>query len=644
MRLLLLIPAALLLLATALYVSAAAQAGDSGQPGPAAVPDRGQLAETLANYKHFLESPPAGTPVSALVEARVRLATVYCIEHRYVDSLNTLRPLQAERRQFPAQAWTVKGLDEIELNQLAAAIVSLRRAIMANPRSTTARLALGDALARSGRMEDAGKQYERQAELTPDLPDAWYKLGLAHSEMSAAFPHAQLRASEQDVLQQLIAEELIAKGDNLNAARMLFRLIRESRERQELHAELGTALLALGYTKAAGEHFRQELLRNPESPSARLGLAEIAALSSNWREVSNMIDALARSQPVELTRLLQVPPVGLVLDRWNGGRIKPPQSFIASPTGTLWGTWLSGSGIIGHINYNEAARSHESCGFATALPGSWLSQDCYQELETRLKHRKMLTPSQERKLAEAEFRLGHYQAALHTATLLHEADPRGGWGIYWLSRAHGALAEECFLKVGALNPNSARVHQMLAEHYMKLWDYPKAKTEYEKALRLTPDLPELHLGLGTVLSRTGELDQSETELKRTLELAPQSAFAHYQLGHLYLQESRWDAAIEQLKQVSVDSSELLSARLDQAQAESETGETLEAIQDLRSVAELDHDGEVYFRLAPLYRKLGDEGRAREALATFKQLRASSLDADKNELGALEREQTVGSPP
>jgi Flp pilus assembly protein TadD len=96
-----------------------------------------------------------------------------------------------------------------------------------------------------------------------------------------------------------------------------------------------------------------------------------------------------------------------------------------------------------------------------------------------------------------------------------------------------------------------------------------------------------------------------------------------------------------LRQVAGDSTVLLSARLDLSRAEAETGQTSEAIQHLLSVAELDHDGEVYFRLAPLYRKVGDQERAREALDKFKRLRAASLEANKDELGGLENEQAPG---
>src|SRR2546428_252762 len=56
------------------------------------------------------------------------------------------------------------------------------------------------------------------------------------------------------------------------------------------------------------------------------------------------------------------------------------------------------------------------------------------------------------------------------------------------------------------------------------------------------------------------------------------------------------------------------------------------------VAPDDKDGEVHYRLATLYRKLGDRARAEEALATFKQLRAASQAASAGDLDLIEGEQ------
>jgi tetratricopeptide (TPR) repeat protein len=652
-----------LVVASGLMVRPCRAQGAGNSPSGTESPE--ELRRIAESYETFLRGPvPRGTPRSKIVEVEAHLGTVYFLLHRYQDSLHTLEPLSRQESQpitsgatrtpdsqaqpLRAQVWLVIGLDDLELNHLPQAITTLRHALAIQPKNANARLALGDALARSHLMEDASKEYETQTKLTPGLADAWYKLGLAHGEISADLLEGRVSPDDQAVIQLLTAEEFIAKGEPLNAARFLFLLLRQHPAMPEAHAELGTALLELGYSKAAEEHFRNELTRNSESPLALLGLAQIAALRADWNEVSAEFEHLNTSNPQELARLLDMPPSSLVVEASSAGKMKLPEDFADSPAGTTWKAWVEGDAVrtISSEASRDSGQACQAAGTTPELLGVWQAQTCYERLIERLMARKELSFTDRAKLAEAEFRLGRYAAALHTSMVLHAAQPRSGWGIYWMSKSHAALAEACFLKVAQLNPDSVRVHQMLADHYLKLSDYPKAKMEYEQAIHLAPNLPDLHLGLGTVWSRTGDWQDAEKEFKTTLDLAPESAFAHYRLGDVYVQESRWSEAIEQLRAVPRDSTALLSARLDLATAEDEVGETNQAIQDLSLVAGLDHGGEAYFRLASLYRKAGDQERARQALDRFKLLRAAALNANEDELGGLEIEQTpavAGTP-
>ncbi len=625
-----------------------------------------QLLRTAESYEKFLHEAGDGTSESA-IEVQEQLGAVYYLLHRYNDSLAVLKPVlraqvnakssgnsptdptnhfdSSKCRSLQAQSWLVSGLDYLELNQLADATRSLRHAISMQPNSANARLALGDALARSGHMQDAAREYENQTRLTPSLADAWYKLGLAHGEISVETSRQQINPAQRSIIEQLNAEELLAKGDSLGAARTLFRLQRESPSEPEVHAQLGSALLALGYPKAAQSHFQQELIQNPESPLAHLGLVQTSAVENDWPTVTSELEKLSASNRHELLRQLEFPPAGLVIQAWSKGQMNTTQSFTDSPAGAIWTSWLSDSNVVASISADEKSSATPACTTqaSEAAPGIWLTEQCYAALSRQLKSKAKLTAREQIKLTEAEFRMGDYDAALRSAKLLYAAEPHNAWALYWLSKSHDALAEECFLKVAALNPDSARVHQMLAEHYSKLSDYPKAKSEFQQAIRLSPPSPDLHLGLGTVLSRSGDLAQAERELKTTLELSPTSAFAHYELGHLYVQQNQWSQAIEHLRQVPGDSTVLLSARLDLAKAESALGENSKAINDLVSVESLDKDGEVYYRLANLYRTVGDTSRAHDALITFKERRAASLQTDTDELGALEREQELVQP-
>lgn len=639
------VSAAILSGCLAVFLEKAALFGQSsGAPESlraAAAEQAGRYEEAATIYQRLLDRANAEKDSATAVHIRTRLGTAYYLLHRYEESLKAVAPLtHGHQASVPAQAWLVEGLDYLGLNQPPEAIPSLRRALALNPDSGTARLALGDALARSGTLEEAAREYGEQTQRTPSLPDAWYKLGLAYAQLATQVSQDFMQKLPESVVgQQLAAEELLATGDGLGAARALLRLLRRAPGRAQIHADLGAALLELGYPKAAEDQFRQELYENPDCPLANLGLAETAVLRNDWEPAISNIELLARSHPHELAQLLQLLPARPIRTAWKEGKIRLPQRFAGSPGGKAWEAWLSDSdsGLI--LEGVEASRSCSNpSSKAMATPGLWLPEACYQQLRHRLRAKKAMTLEERIKLSEAEFRLGNYEAARREAQRLLESNPRNEWGAFWLSQSNGELAQECFSKVVSLNPESARVHQMLGEYYAARHHFPRAITEYLAAIKLAPDSPDLHLGLGTVYWKSYEWPEAEKELRKTLELAPGSAAAHYELGDICVQQSRWQLAVDHLRQALHDPAVAMKARLNLAKAEAEMGQTRQAIEELLPVVGEDKNGEIHFRLVGLYRKLGEKERAQESLATFQRLRNASSQADRGELEALEKEQ------
>jgi tetratricopeptide (TPR) repeat protein len=610
----------------------------------------GHYEEAATLYQKLLsgiDSSKADPPV--LVHVRTRLATAYYLVHRFRESLEAVAPLTAKGSRYsslPAQAWLVQGLDCVELGQLPEAITSLRRTLELNPDSGTARLALGDALARSGRMEEAVREYQDQTERTPSLPDAWYKLGLAYAQLATQVAQDLAQKDPASVIgQQLKAEELFDKGDTLGTAGTLFALVRQSPDQPQAQAELGMVLFHLGYPKAAEEHFRKELSHDPDCPLARLGLAQGAALQGDWEVAISSTEKLAGSHPRELGRLLELPPAGPLNDAWTDGKIPLPAQLSATRAGELWKAWLSDSDSQPTL---AGAEANSQCSApspkATTTPGLWLTEACYLQLRDRLKAKKALTVEEWSKLAEAEFRLGDLQEARREAQRMLESNPRNEWAVFWLSQASGALAQQSFSKVASLNPDSARLHELLAHYFATRRQFAHAKTEYLAAIQKAPDLADLHLGLGTLYLQDGELAEAEKELQRTIELSPESAVADYELGHIYVHEQRWDPAIQCLRRAVDDPTVTVKARLDLAKALAETDRTREAVEALLPALPEDKNGEVHYRLAGLYRKLGDSTRAEETLNAFKRLRDASLQTNRGELEALQLEREKFEDP
>jgi tetratricopeptide (TPR) repeat protein len=216
--------------------------------------------------------------------------------------------------------------------------------------------------------------------------------------------------------------------------------------------------------------------------------------------------------------------------------------------------------------------------------------------------------------------------------------------MYWLVHSYDALGYEAFRKVSMLSPNSARTHQMMAKYYADQHETPHAVTEYEAALKLSPDLPDLYLGLGTVYWEAGDWDRAEEPLRRAIELAPSLLVARYELGDVYIQKRQWELAIQYLRPALAEETLDYQARLDLAKAEAALGHTREAVDYLLRVAKQDEDGELHYRLALLYRKMGDSAKAEAALAASNQLRQASSQYGQEVLQTMEKERQALEHP
>jgi tetratricopeptide (TPR) repeat protein len=603
----------------------------------------GDSATAAKHYQDFLDKvDPAKVKPQAIIEVRTRLATLYFLLHQYRESLLAVTPITKDTTSstpIPAQAWLVQGLDDLEVNQLPEAIRALRQALELNPASGTARLALGDALARGGNLARAAGEYKEQLRRTPEEAEAWYKLGLAYAILSQKVSSGFLRKYPADTVgRQLEAEGLISQGRYSEALRILFPLVQESPSQAGLYADLGMALLGLGFPQTAEIQFRKELMGNPHAPEALFGLLVTRSLRGDWEGVLEQLGVLAGSNPRELTRFLESPPPAALRQPLLLGQNAMPAQFAHTLAGAAWKNWLQNADV--DLSFVET-NAKKTCSEAAAPPplghGMWLSEACYRQLADQLRKHQGTSQAERDKLAEAELRGENAEAAEALAESALESHPSDGWTMYWLVESYEALGYEAFQKVSQLSPNSARVHQMMAKYYADKHETSHAVAEYEAALKLSPDFPDLYLGLGTVYWEAGDWERAEAPLRRALELAPSMLPASYELGDVYVQKRQWDLAIRHLRPTLEEQKLRYRACLDLSKAEAALGHTREAVDYLLRVAKQDEDGELHYRLALLYRKTGDSARAEAALAASNQLRQASTQYGQEVLQTMEKE-------
>jgi Tfp pilus assembly protein PilF len=171
----------------------------------------------------------------------------------------------------------------------------------------------------------------------------------------------------------------------------------------------------------------------------------------------------------------------------------------------------------------------------------------------------------------------------------------------------------------------------MGENYYVLRRMPEAESEYREALRLRPDVPEVHMELGEVYAGAFEWPKAEEEFRAQTKLQPGNAEAAYRLGQALLEQGKVQQAHTELVRANAllpDMPETLyalgkcaSLAGDAATAEKEWTKLL-SIEKESSLA-----AQAHFGLAGIYRKQGKTEAAQQEMHEFQRLQGNSNSID-----------------
>jgi tetratricopeptide (TPR) repeat protein len=234
--------------------------------------------------------------------------------------------------------------------------------------------------------------------------------------------------------------------------------------------------------------------------------------------------------------------------------------------------------------------------------------------------------------ARAQIARDNYDAAYDLLRKALTVDGRNPDVLYFLGIVSGELATRAFDRLGKMAPDSARVHQLLAQS-LRLQDKPvEAAAEYELALKANPDLLEVLLefaelrreesncddakalyeraervrstydgafGLGVCLARQFDHAQAVEQFRLALKLDPQSASAYFELGSSLLRLEDAAGAVKALEEAV-----RLEPRMRQA----------------------------YYVLGRAYQAMGQDARAQQAFARADAIARTERETDIKALG------------
>jgi tetratricopeptide (TPR) repeat protein len=196
--------------------------------------------------------------------------------------------------------------------------------------------------------------------------------------------------------------------------------------------------------------------------------------------------------------------------------------------------------------------------------------------------------------------------------------------LYHRGRAHLLVSKNSYAKMFKIDEHSWLVHRVLAQANAEADRHVDAIAEYEAAIKLAPTQPGLHEELGTEYRSVNKISEAEEAFRRELELDPYNVLATYKLGAIEVEKGDGAKGKELIEAAQKEKSDLVHLDYNLGRAEMLLNNEAAAAEHFERTVKTDTDPEVieqaWFQLGTTYRRLHRMDEARNAMATYQQLK------------------------
>jgi tetratricopeptide (TPR) repeat protein len=597
------------------------------------------------------------------VEAHFAAAQQAQKNNDYVTAEREYRAVLAIRPDF-AEVHMNLGLVYQLRNQISDAITEFQRALQLKPTLAGANFFLGVDYCRRGEGIRALPYLKAAAQQDPRRPDVWSWLATAQ-EMSGAIHtevatlqkalnllpqnidllyllgHAYERLGKEEVAllqktaphsaraEQLLAESYGASSEWPSAVIHFRNALAASPDTRGLHVELGEVLLRAGKLTGAAYEFEDELRVAPHSLRAIVRRGEAKLIEGDLEGALQDWSTALATDGLQAARVLGIRETGLgdaafeqLPDTLRIKTEKPAAELQQrdTPAAHLALAFLAMQAGNSTLQGAEGERVLSSSRAAAPMNCSHaeIERVLRQEQFSALAHctPQVLTSrrsaSSNYAVAHAFFEAGEYEVSLRLLSDLAPSDRHSSEASYWRARCYEKLATAAYLRLYQADPNSYRLHQLMADLDAAKGDDGKAIEEYRLAIESKPSLPNLHYGLGHLLWKDLKVSEARQELEAELALNPQHAAALNDLGNTYLLEHQPEKALPYLTRALAADPHNFDTHRDLGTAYSELRDYPKAEAEFKIAVTADRDGSVHYKLARVYQALGQkENAARE---------------------------------
>jgi serine/threonine-protein kinase len=202
-----------------------------------------------------------------------------------------------------------------------------------------------------------------------------------------------------------------------------------------------------------------------------------------------------------------------------------------------------------------------------------------------------------------------YRKAIRLKKERHNEDDalaRGGLGNALAAKGQTQEAVKEYQEALRLQPDLAEVHYSLGHTYQELGELDKAIVEVMLAIRFAPGVAKFHFVLAASFAKKGALDDAIARFRQALALKEDYPEAHYNLGAVYARRGEFDKAIVAFRRAIELKPDYAMAHSGLGGALAQKGQVEKALESLNEAVRLDKNhAEAHNNLGTLWIRLGE---------------------------------------
>jgi len=224
--------------------------------------------------------------------------------------------------------------------------------------------------------------------------------------------------------------------------------------------------------------------------------------------------------------------------------------------------------------------------------------------------------------------LNQHDKAVAVADELLQRYPNDPEILFHSSRLYADRAYELMTQLMQVASGSVWLRYATAEVHASLQRYDLAIVEYRNVLAMEPRMPGIHLRLGrAILQGSKEMnavDEALHEFELELNLSPDNSDAEYEIGEIYRQRGEFEPALAHFSKAVQHHPDFTQARIGLASTLISQGRSREALGHLLAAVRIEPRNDVaHFRLAAVYKALGDTANQQKEMAVFQKLHSAA---------------------